>query len=201
MQTYLVQQRIRPLVNQYVIYEADANGEAGQLIGFAQQKRFAFKEKFTIYTDESKQTVAFEIEARQVLDFGARYDVRDGAGNTLGTVGKNFKSSLLRSTWHIYRPGQEETPALVVKERSPALAVVRRIWEILPYLGDIPFFVKYHFDFTTISDPTNQQIVASYEKTTIFRDHYKLTVQDGAAEFDPRVLLALGIMLDALQSR
>jgi uncharacterized protein YxjI len=198
MKTYLIQQKITALVNQYTIYEAEANGEAGAVVGFAQQKRFSFKEKIIIYTDDTKQQVAYEIQARQVLDFGARYDVTDTAGTLLGTVGKDFKSSLLRSTWLVYAPGQEETPLLVVQERNKNLAILRRVWEFLPYISDIPFFVKYHFDFT---NPTDQQVVATYQKTTTFRDHYQLTIQENADLVDPRVLISLGVMLDALQSR
>ena len=198
MKTYLIQQKIKLLVNQYAIYEADQAGEPGSMAGFAQQKRFSFREKFSIYTNESKQTVAFEVQARQVLDFGARYDVIDGNGIVLGVLGKDFKSSLLRSTWFVYRPGEETAPALVVQERNKALAIVRRIWGLLPYINGIPFFVKYHFDFT---DQPTQQVVASYEKTTTFRDHYKLSIEENADQFDPRVLIALGVLLDALQSR
>ncbi len=175
MKSYIIQQKVRPLVNQYAIYEAT---EAGTMVAFTQQKRLAFKEKFTAYTD----------------------DVTDGQGAAIGVIGKNFKSSLLRSTWHIYRLDQEDTPALVVQERSKGLAIFRRIWGILPYIGDIPFFLKYNFDFT---DPASGLVSASYNKTTTFRDHYQLDIQDdGTADsFDPRVLIALGIMMDALQSR
>jgi uncharacterized protein YxjI len=198
MKTYLIQQKIKPIVNQYAIYEATAAGEPGPLVGFAQQKRFSFKEKFTVYGDETKQSVSFAIQARQVLDFGARYDVSDANNMPLGVIGKDFASSLLRSTWHIYIPGQEDAPALVVQERNKTLAIIRRAWEFLPYISDLPFFVKYHFDFT---DTATQQVVASYVKTTTFRDHYRLDIQENASHYDPRVLIALGIMLDALQSR
>ena len=200
MKSYLIQQKIKPLVNQYAIYETDSPAdETGRLIAFTQQKRLALREKFTAYTGEDKQTVAFEIQARSVMDFGARYDVSDAAGNKLGMLGKNFKSSLLRSTWHVYRPGNEETPVLVVQERSLPLAISRRIWGFLPYIGDIPFFLKYNFDFT---DPATQQVVATYVKTTTFRDHYALTLHDDCpADIDPRVFISLGIMMDALQSR
>ena len=202
MKTYLIQQKITPLVNQYAIYEAGPNDEPGAMVGFAQQKRFSFKEKFIVYSDDSKQTEVFSIQARQVLDFGARYDVSDASGALLGTIGKDFKSSLLRSTWFIYQPGQEQSPALVVQERNKNVAIVRRIWGFLPYISDIPFFVKYHFDFT---DPATQQVVASYQKTTTIRDHYRLTIQENASnsgsKVDSRVLIALGVMLDALQSR
>lgn len=199
MKTFLIQQKIQPLVNQYTIHEAAEDGQPGQLVAFAQQKRFAFREKFTLYSGEDKQSVAFEVQARQVMDFGARYDVRAADGTLLGTLGKDFKSSLLRSTWHVFRPGEEDKPALIVQERNQALAIVRRIWELLPFISDIPFFVKYNFDFT---DPASSQVVATYDKTTTFRDHYRLALQDeAAATADWRVYVALGILMDALQSR
>lgn len=198
MKTYLIQQKITALVNKYAIYEADPQGQPATMVGFAQQKRLSFKEKITIYSDDSKQSVAFEIKARQVIDLGARYDVTDASGNPLGVIGKDFTSSLLRSTWLVFQPGQEETPALRVQERDQSVAILRRLWDFVPILSDFPFFIKYHFDFT---DPTSHQVVASYEKTTTIRDHYRLTIQENADQIDPRVLISLGIMLDALQSR
>jgi uncharacterized protein YxjI len=197
--SYFIHQRIQPLVNQYEVYEGDAAGNQGRMVAFAQQKRLAFKEKFNVYTDESKSQTAFELEARQVIDLGARYDVRDPQGNILGTIGKDFKSSLLRSTWHIFRPGEENAPAIIVQERSQNLAIARRIWGFLPYIGEIPFFLKYHFDFI---DPTSQNVVATYNKTTTMRDHYQLTIEnESAVNIDWRVLVSLGIMMDAMQSR
>ncbi len=199
MKSYLIQQRITFLINRYALYEASQSGEQGAMIAFAEQKRFAFKEHIDFFTNEDKQQVAFSVQARQVIDLGARYDVIDTNGNVLGVIGKDFKSSLVRSTWNIYRPGQEDVPVMVVRERSQAVAVFRRIWQVLPYISDIPFFVKYHFDFV---DPTTQEISATYNKVTSFRDHYQLTITGGTADtIDPRVHLALGVMMDALQSR
>lgn len=199
MKSYLIQQKIQPLVNQYAVYEADASGNAGAMVAFAQQKRLAFKEKFTMYSDDSKSQVAFEMQARQVMDFGARYDIRDANGTVIGTVGKDFKSSLVRSTWLVYTPGQEDKPLLVAQERSVGLAIGRRLWGFLPIIGDFPFFLKYHFDFT---NPATNQVAATYEKTTTVRDHYLLTLNDGTEDLiDPRVLISLGILMDALQSR
>lgn len=139
------------------------------------------------------------MEARQVLDFGARYDIKDASGNVLGVLGKDFKSSLLRSTWHLFRTGQEETPAITASERSKGIALFRRLWEWIPYASDIPFFIKYHFDFR---DPTSDKVIASYEKQTTFRDNYKLTIHDEAeGMFDWRVFVSTGVAMDAMQSR
>lgn len=187
------------MANQYKVYEADEAGGQGKLIAFAHQKRFAFREKFTLYNDESKSSILLEVQARQVIDFGARYDIKDESGKILGVVGKAFGASLLKSTWHIFQPGQEDAPHLIVRERSTGLAIMRRLWEFLPIVGDIPFFVKYHFDFI---DPNTGTVQASYDKVTTFRDNYRLDVDDKAAtELDPRVFVAMGVMLDALQSR
>lgn len=187
------------MANQYAIYDSVESGEKNQLIAFAHQKRLAFKEKFQMFTDEARTTVAFEVQARKVIDLGARYDVRDAQGNVLGVIGKDFKASLIRSTWNVFLPNQEEKPFLIVRERSQALAVLRRVWDFIPIVNNIPFFVKYHFDFT---DPVANQICATYNKTTILVDRYELSINGGAAEqIDSRVLLSLCVMMDALQSR
>jgi uncharacterized protein YxjI len=200
MKSFLIHQKITPLVNRYAVYEAAGPGdEPGALVAFVEQKRFAFKETFNVYSSEDKQTIAFTFKARQVIDFGARYDIMDGNGNPLGVVGKDFKSSLLRSTWHIFRTGQEDKPVLIVQERSQGIAAFRRIWDFLPIISDFPFFIKYHFDFV---NPADQKVIATYDKTTTIVDHYRLTINDDApADVDQRIFIALGIMMDALQGR
>ncbi len=77
------------------------------------------------------------------------------------------------------------------------LAVVRRLWGFLPIIGEIPFFIKYHFDFI---DPKTGEVVGTYNKQTLFRDHYLLEIKDDKY-IDWRVCVALGVMMDALQSR
>jgi hypothetical protein len=65
-------------------------------------------------------------------------------------------------------------------------------------LNELPFFVKYHFEFITPDGRT----AGSFVKTTLLRDHYLLEIDDTLnAAADWRVFVSLGIMLDALQSR
>ena len=200
MKSFIIEQKITVMANQYRIFAVDTAGNKGEQVAFAHQKRLAFKEKFTFYADESKQQVVFAVQARKVLDLGTRYDVTDETGAPLGVLGKAFKASLLRSTWQVFSPNNEQTPYVVARERNKYLAAFRRIWEFLPYIGDLPFFVKYHFDFVR---PNDTNVVATYNKITTFRDHYKLTIQDEALEqaIDWRALVALGVLMDALQSR
>jgi hypothetical protein len=199
MKAFIIEQKITPLANQYRIFRAGEAGEKQEQIGFVHQKRFAFRERFDIFTDETRQNILFSVQARKVIDLGGRYDVLDANDTVIGVFGKAFKESLLRSTWRLFKPGQEETPVFVARERNAALAFFRRLWEFLPYIGDAPFFLRYHFDFT---QPGSETVVGTYEKTTLFRDHYLLRAEGELdAQIDWRALVALGVAMDALQSR
>ena len=57
-------------------------GRVGRLMAVAQQKRMAFKEHVTFYRDDQRTEPVFSFQARQALDLGAGYDVRDAAGVT-----------------------------------------------------------------------------------------------------------------------
>ncbi|HVX23753.1 MAG TPA: hypothetical protein VG992_00160 [Candidatus Saccharimonadales bacterium] len=199
MKQFVIEQKATMLINQYRLYAADAGGGKQEQIGFAEQKRFSFKEKFEVFSDEQKSSVLFTVQARKALDFGSRYDIYDAKGKTIGVLGKAFKTSLLRSTWQIFAVGQEDQPIAIAQERHRGIAVFRRLWTLLPEVGDFPFFIRYHFDFIATGD---QAVVGSFNKTTRLYDHYLLHAEDSLLQqTDWRTLIALGIMLDALQGR
>lgn len=196
-----VDQKITAFANKYQVFGANESGEKGQLVAFAQQKRLAFKEKVTFYSDEQKTAAAFTFRAEKVLDVHGRYLVEDVAGALVGAFKKEFKASLLNSTWTIF--DASDNARYRVRESNQALAVARRFAGFIPIVGElyemILLFLRYHFVF---EDITTGEVVGKYMKTTLFRDHYQLELTDSAqAEIDWRVWAALGVGLDALQSR
>ena len=184
-------QKITMMINRYEIFTDNGQGEPGQLVAFVEQKRMTFKEQVTLYTDENKQSVLAAFKARKVIDLASAYDVTTPEGASIGVFGKKFGKSLLRSTWQLDQPGRAP---VAISERSMAMALFRRIWDFIPWVGDVPFPWKYHFDF--VSDTTPVGIV---EKKTRFRDHYLVRIDDPA--LDRRLVLAQAVALDALQSR
>ena len=181
----IVRQKLTFMQNRYVVHLAGPDGYSdGPVVGFAEQKRLAFKEQVTIYTDESKHAVLGGFKARKVIDLGSGYDVLDAAGNPIGMFRKDFGSSLVRSTWHLEQPG---IPPIIGQERSTAVAVLRRFAESLSWL-------PYHFDFTVNGHP-----VFSVDKQWGLRDRYIVDIPD--PNLDRRVVIAMAIALDALQSR
>ncbi|MEC5199585.1 uncharacterized protein YxjI [Arthrobacter sp. PL16] len=191
VERFTVAQKITMMVNRYEIRAVNDDGTPGELLAFAQQKRAAFREQVTFYRDESRGTALFSFKARQRLDVGATYDVMDATGQPIGSFRKDFRASILRSTWHLEAAGIQARGS----ERSAGVAVARRIWEMLPVLEAIPSPFLFHFDFT---DQAGQTVMTS-ERGRSLRDRYVVTVP--GARLDGRVAAAMAVALDALQSR
>lgn len=196
----IVEQKLTAFVNKYAVYTALPDGQKGQLVAFAQQKRVAFKEKVTFYADSDKTQPLCTMRAEKLLDVHGRYLVEDMQGQVIGSFRKQFKKSLLNSTWSVLRDDQ---PVVTIRESSQVLALLRRFAGFIPYVGElidlITVFFRYHFVFT--EDGSGQE-VGSYRKTTLFRDHYELSMTDQAyTQQDWRLWAAFAVALDALQSR
>ncbi|MDG4827867.1 hypothetical protein O7627_00955 [Solwaraspora sp. WMMD1047] len=180
----IVRQRIRLMVNQYEVLAAGPDGGEGELLAYAQQKRMAFREQVTLYSDDTKQQPVLGFKARQVLDLAATYDVTDAGGSAIGLFRKDFKQSLLRSTWHLEQPG---LGAMIGQERNMAVAILRRFVDSLSWL-------PYHFDFVLDGQPAFSVI-----KKFGLRDKYVVEIHNPG--LDRRLVVAMAVALDALQSR
>lgn len=190
IERFAVTQKITMMVNRYEIRAVAPDGRPTGLLAVAQQKRMAFKEEVTFYAEEARRTPVFSFKARQRIDLGATYDVRDGAGTPIGSFRKDFGRSLLSSTWHLEAPGVRA----IGTERSTAVAIARRVWELLP-VDWLPSPFLFHFDFKDAGG----SVVLTSERRRSLRDRYDVTVP--GARVDGRVAAAMAVALDALQSR
>jgi uncharacterized protein YxjI len=181
--TFYVQQKFAMTTNRYSLYAANPDGSLGALMGVAQQKRMAFKEQVTFYTDESKTRPVFGFKARAKLDLNSGYDITDETGQQIGFFRKDFGASLLRSTFHLEGPGYAGTG----QERSQLVAIVRRF-------TDIPF-LPIHFDYV---DSTGAPLLG-VERQGSVRDKYTVHVPDPRVDF--RVAAAVAVAMDALMAR
>jgi uncharacterized protein YxjI len=189
---FFVKQRITVMVNRYEILAANADGSQGHLLALAEQKRMKLKEEVIFYADEAKTRRVFSFKARQALDVSAQHDVYDEYGTPLGMFSKQFGASLIRSTWNLSVPGLEA----VGRERRPSVAVLRRVWDVIPVVGDVWVPFVFHFDFV---DTASGATVLVSERRKEIRDRYEVTVPDPRVDF--RVAASMAVALDALQSR
>ena len=182
-----ISQLIRPMVNLYKI-------SAGATpVAFVRQKRMAIKEDIRFFADENEARELWRIKARSLMEFGGRYDVTTPEGERIGVLGKVFGKSLLRSTWSIMDANEQELA--IAKERSVPIAILRRVIDAVPYGDFIP--IPFHF---TIDD--GERHIGDLNRRFGVRDTYDLDLSgDTARTIDRRLAIALGIALDALQSR
>jgi len=165
-------------------------GANGEIVGYCQQKAFRLREDLRIYTDESMEKELFRIGTRQIIDFGATYDVSLSDGSSLGSLRRRGMKSLVRDSWLVFRPGGEEVGKVI--EDSATLAVLRRL------LGDYGSLIPQSFHI----DLNNGRRLAT------FRTHFNpfihkmgITIHEEDAEVDDLMVLAAGCLLAAIEGR
>lgn len=184
---FVIDQLIRPMAN---LYRISADGAP---VAFVRQKKLALKEDIRFYADEGQTDELFRIKARALMEFSGRYDVTTPAGEKIGVLGKVFGKSLFRSTWTILDANEQQVA--VAQERSVSVAFLRRVIDVVPY-GD---FVPIPFHFTI---DANGSHLGDLNRRVGYRDTYDLDLTgDTGRTIDRRLAIALGVALDALQSR
>ena len=176
-----LRQRFTPLQNRYDLIGFHNGAE--QLVGYAEQKRMALKEKITFYANDAKTEVAFTLGARNIMELVGTYDVQAADGTVLATIRKNAASSLFRSTYDIVTADGRQ---LLGQERTMWKALFRR-------LVDIPLF-PIQFDVVD-----RGHVLCTVDRIMKIRDSYRVEVQDDT--FDWRVAAAIAVSVDAFMNR
>jgi hypothetical protein len=158
-QSYLVRRQVFKLFGAaFHIYDP-----AGRLAFYSNQKAFKLKGDIRLYTGEDMRTEVLSIQARQIIDFSAAYDVLDsGTGKRVGALKRKGMKSLVKDEWIIMDEAGAE--AGFIKEDSMALALVRRVLtNLIPqrYYGEVsgervcefrqnfnPFVMKIRLDYS-----------------------------------------------------
>ncbi len=181
---YLLKRQVLALTGKFRIYNP-----AGQLVLFSEQKMLRLKEDIRVYGDEAKAQELLWIQARQILDFSAAYDVTDTAtGMKVGSLRRKGFRSMVRDTWEIWEPA--DVPIGVVEEDSLALGLLRRLLlgSLLPQNYDARIGAERVADFR--------------QRFNLFR--YELDIDftlDAARRLDRRLGLAAAILLGTIEGK
>jgi hypothetical protein len=182
--SYLLKRQVFALAGTFRFYDPNGN-----LVMFSQQKMFKLREDIRVFSDENKSQEVLSIKARQIIDFSAAYDVVDSVMNQkVGTLRRKGWSSMLRDEWQVLDANDNQLGVLF--EDSMGLALLRRflLGSWLPQNYDIAFGEKRVADLK--------------QNFNLFR--YELNIDfsmDTAKQLDPRLGIAAGILLAAVEGR
>ncbi|MCC7433239.1 MAG: hypothetical protein IT363_01035 [Methanoregulaceae archaeon] len=161
----------------------------GNLVLFVHQKAFRLREDIRVYTDESKSREILTIQARQIIDFSAAYDVTDAlSGVKVGALRRKGWSSLLRDSWEIL--DAHDIPIGKVTEDNMTLAMIRRLLVNL---------IPQSYDVVATS---GQKIADFHQRFNPFL--YNLDIDfrmDTSGLLDRRLGLGAAVLLAAIEGR
>ncbi len=73
----------------------------GELVFYVKQKALKLKESVTVFGDEGQTLPLYTMKADRVLDFSARYNFADTAGNLLGSVRRRGMRSIWKAHYEV----------------------------------------------------------------------------------------------------
>lgn len=160
----------------------------GELILFSKQKAFKLKEDIRVFADESMSTERLVIKARQIVDFSAAYDVVDQTENRkIGTLRRKGWKSIVRDSWEFL--SEDDQPIAVLTEDSMLMSLLRRfLCNLIPQ--------TYHV-------VQNEKTLITYKQNfNPFVLKIRVSIDPDSRDIiDPRLVLAGGILLAAIEGR
>lgn len=181
---YLLKRQVFALTGKFRIYDPN-----GQLALFSQQKMFKLKEDIRVFSDESMIQELLLIQARQIIDFSAAYDVVDPAYNQkVGVLRRKGFRSIMRDEWEILDAADQ--PIGILQEDSPMRALLRRF--LLGSLLPQDYDVIVH----------GQRVADLRQNFHLFRYELNLDFSmDPAKILDHRLGIAAGILLATIEGK
>jgi hypothetical protein len=181
---FLLRRQVLALTGKFRLYNP-----AGELVLFSQQKMFRLREDIRVFTDESRSQEVLWIQARQIIDFSAAYDVLDTGYNTrLGALRRRGWRSLLQDEWEVLDANDHVIGLL--REDNLTRAMLRRFL--------LASFLPQDYDLTL----GETRVADLRQRFNPLRYEMDVTLLEGAAaRLDPRLVVAAAILLATIEGR
>jgi uncharacterized protein YxjI len=182
---YLLKRQVLAISGTFRVYDRRNDRQ----VLFSRQKMFKLKEEILVYSDETRGQEVLRIQARNIIDFSAAYDVFDGLDHSLvGTLRRKGLRSMIRDEWEALNPAGEVIG--ILQEDDQTLALVRRF-----VAGSL---IPQNYDLIS----NGNRLVDLKQRFNLFRYELDIDFQDTATlNFDRRLGIAAGILLAAIEGK
>jgi uncharacterized protein YxjI len=182
--SYLLKRQVLALTGKLRLYNP-----TGELVLYCQQKMFRLREDIRAFADESQSQELLYIQARQIIDFSAAYDVIDSqSAARVGILRRRGWKSFLRDEWEVLDAAEQ--PLGILQEDNPIRALVRRF-----LLGA---WLPQDYDLIV----GDQRAADLRQRFNLFRYEMDLDFnQPAAARLDRRLGIAAAILLAIIEGK
>lgn len=183
--------KITTLSNDFIAKDA-----SGRTIAYVRQKMFKLKEAITVYNDDSKSQILYNINANKWLDFNAAYAIIDVNNRSIGKIARKGWHSIWKAAFDII--DNNDQPQYKVREENAWVRVADS------FLGEIPvlsFFTGYLFNPTyNVTNSAGEIVVKLKKMPSFFGKEFELTKHKDIDE-DDKERVMLGLMMMVLLER
>lgn len=182
--SYTLKRQVLALTGKVRVFTPD-----GQLGLYSEQKMFRLREDIRVFEDENKTRELLWIQARQVIDFAAAYDITDQtSGQKVGALRRKGWKSMVRDAWEVLDPMDQIIAT--IREESPGLALLRRL-----LLGSL---LPQRYE----AIDSKESVLANYQQLFhLFRYETNIEFTPGTIQLDRRLGLAAGILLAIIEGK
>lgn len=171
------------------------NDGAGKHLGYVKQRLLAFKEKVTVYTDDTQQTPIYSIAADRVIDFNAEYHFSNAQGVVLGSVKRSGMRSFWRAHYVINLGG---VPTFEFHEESGWVHLIDGVLGEIPLVGFLTgYFLNPKYNITRTQGAAALRML---KQRSLFESTFTIE-QQGDLSAPEQEAAMLGLMMIVLLER
>ena len=181
---YLLKRQVFALTGTLRLYNPQE-----QMVLYCQQKLFKLKEDIRVFSDETKTRELLSLQARQILDFSAYYDVFDSVYSTkIGGLRRRGFRSMVQDEWEVF-DGQERLLGILMED-SLTQALLRRLLlgALLPQNYDLNIGIQRVADYKQRFNPFRYELDLDFQ-------------MDSDNKLDRRLGIAAAILLATIEGR
>jgi len=179
--------KITTLSNDFV-----ASDSSGATVAYVKQKMFKLVDEIGVFSDESKVTKLFGINANKWVDFSATYTFTNDRGQDIGRIARKGWKSIWKSRYEIYDDKQKQD--LLIQEENAWVKVGDAFLSEIPILG---ILTGYLFNPSYIvSRPNGTQVVRLKKEPSFFGRKFTVTkLNEFETGEEARIVLGLMMMI------
>lgn len=183
--------KITTLSNDFVVSDS-----TGVTVAYVKQKMFKLVDEIGVFSDESKVTKLFGINANKWVDFSATYTFTNDRGQDIGRIARKGWKSIWKARYEIFDEKQNQD--LLIQEENGWVKVADAMLSEIPIIG---IFTGYLFNPSYIvTRPNGTQVVRLKKEATFLGKKFSVTKLN-AFESGEEARVVLGLMMMILLER